>query len=81
MISSGDAAWPDREMTNFSRSLPVLGSAVDDGGSVDGRGRYVYGRGVAVGKEMNGETVKGIWARRGCDPSGMSAVWRLAQWI
>ena len=22
----------------------------------------------AVGRDMNGETVRGIWARRGCDP-------------
>lgn len=41
MISSGDAAWPERETTYFSRSVPVVGSAVEEGGSVEGRGRYV----------------------------------------
>lgn len=67
MISSGDAAWPERETAYFSRSVPLL-SAVDEGGNVDGRGLYVYGSVVAVGNEMNGETVRGIWARRGWDP-------------
>lgn len=41
---------------------------VDEGGNVDGSVLYVYGRVVAVGNEMNGDTVKGIWASRGCDP-------------
>lgn len=64
MISSGDAAWPERETTYFSLSLPLL-SVVDEGGNVDGKGLYVYGRVVAVGNEMNGETVRGICASRG----------------
>ncbi len=38
MISSGDAAWPEGEMTYFSsRSVPE-GSAVEEGGSVEGSG-------------------------------------------
>lgn len=40
IISSGDAVWPDRETTYFSRSVP-LGSAVEDEGNVDGKGLYV----------------------------------------
>ena len=67
MISSGDAAWPERERMYFSLSLPFE-SAVEDGGRVDGRGLYVYGSVVAVGSEMNGETVKGIWASKGWAP-------------
>lgn len=59
MISSGLAAWPDLETTNLSCSLP-LASAVAEGGRVDGRGLYVYGKVGADGREMNGETVKGI---------------------
>lgn len=64
MISSGWAAWPEGAITYFARSMP-LESAVEDGGRVDGMGLYVYGRVVAVGNEMNGDTVKGIWASRG----------------
>jgi len=71
MISCGDAACPDFDTTYFSRSTP-LASAVDEGGNVDGRGLYVYGSVVAVGSEMNGETVKGIWASNGWDPVGRS---------
>lgn len=37
MISSGDAACPEGEMTYFSRSVPE-GSTVDEGGRVEGRG-------------------------------------------
>ena len=37
MISSGDAAWPEGETTYFLRSVPE-GSAVEEGGSVEGRG-------------------------------------------
>jgi hypothetical protein len=32
---------------------------------VDGSDLYVYGKVVAVGSEMKGDTVKGSWARRG----------------
>lgn len=71
MISPGDAAWPERETTYFTLSEPEE-SAVDDGGRVDGSGLYVYGRVVAVGSEMKGETVRGIWASSGWDPSRRS---------
>lgn len=42
---------------------------MDDAGSVEGRVLYVYGRVVAVGSETNGDTVNGIWARRGWEPA------------
>lgn len=32
---------------------------------MDGTDLYVYGRVVAVGKDIKGDTVKGIWARSG----------------
>ncbi len=38
--------------------MPFM-SPVEDGGSVEGRDLYVYGRVVAVGKETKGETVSG----------------------
>lgn len=38
---------------------------VEEGGSVDGSGLYVYGSGGAVGREMNGDTVSGTCASRG----------------
>ena len=67
-MSSGLAVWPDLETTNLSCSMPFE-SAVADGGSVDGRGLYVYGNVGAEGKEMKGETVRGIWASSGCGPA------------
>jgi hypothetical protein len=37
---------------------------------------YVYGSVTADGHEMNGETVKGTWASKGCDSSqGQPRVW------
>ncbi len=42
------------------------GGSVADGGSVEGRVLYVYGRVVAVGRETNGETVRGTWTSTGC---------------
>ena len=39
---------------------------MEDGGNVDGSGLYVYGRVGGLGSDMNGETVRGICARRGC---------------
>ena len=39
MISSGDAAWPVGERTYLERSVPVVGSVVEEGGRVEGRGR------------------------------------------
>lgn len=41
--------------------MPLL-----DGGSVEGIGLYVYGSVAAVGRLTKGDTVRGIWARRGC---------------
>ena len=41
-------------------SLPV-----EDGGRVEGNDLYVYGSVVAVGNEMNGDTVSGTWASNG----------------
>ena len=38
-MSSGLAACPVGERTYLDRSAPVLGSAVEEGGSVEGRGR------------------------------------------
>lgn len=64
IISSGCAVCPDGATTYFSLSTP-LESAVDEGGRVEGNGLYVYGRVVAVGKEMKGDTVNGIWASKG----------------
>lgn len=43
--------------------MPLL-----DGGSVEGIGLYVYGSVAAVGRLTKGDTVRGIWARRGCVP-------------
>lgn len=37
-----------------------------EGGSVDERVLYVYGRVVADGRDRKGETVKGIWESSGC---------------
>lgn len=67
MISSGCAAWPDEETTylGFSSDEFVV-VPVDDGGSVEGSVLYVYGRVVAVGSEMKGETVRGTCASSGC---------------
>jgi hypothetical protein len=67
MISSGCAAWPDAETTywDFSSAVAV---PVDEGGSVDGRVLYVYGRVVEVGRETNGDTVNGTCASRGWEP-------------
>ena len=59
MISSGWAACPEAETTYFGFSVP-LSSPVDDGGRVEGSDLYVYGSVVAVGRDMNGETVSGI---------------------
>ena len=68
MISSGWAAWPEDEITYLGLSEP-LASPVEDGGRVDGSVLYVYGRVVAVGKEIKGETVKGICASSRCGSS------------
>lgn len=68
-MSSGCAACPVDDMMYFGLSsvlpdvLPVV-----EAGSVDGIVLYVYGRVVAVGREMKGETVKGICASNGWDP-------------
>lgn len=36
----------------------------------------MYGRVVAVGREMKGETVRGTWASSGCaSAGGLSGVW------
>lgn len=51
----------------LSRSAP-LESAVEDGGRVEGKALYVYGSVVAVGSDMNGDTVRGICARYGWGP-------------
>lgn len=48
----------------FSSILPDA-MPVEEAGSVDGIVLYVYGRVVATGREMNGETVKGICASNG----------------
>ena len=32
----------------------------------------------AVGRDMNGETVRGIWASRGCDPRVSISMWHWA---
>lgn len=68
MISLGFAACPDEDTTYFGFSSPMP-APVEDGGNVDGIDLYVYGNVVAVGSEMNGETVNGICASNGCDPA------------
>lgn len=40
-----------------------------DEGRVEGTALYVYGSVTADGREMNGDTVKGTWASKGCDSS------------
>lgn len=45
-----------------------FGGSMQDWGSVEGRDLYVYGRVVWVGRERNGETVRGSCARSGWDP-------------
>jgi hypothetical protein len=74
MISSGCAACPEAEITylGFS-SVGVDVLPVDDGGKVDGSVLYVYGRVVAVGNEIKGETVRGICASSGWDSPSRSA--------
>lgn len=68
-MSSGCAAWPEDDTTYLGfPSLDVAEAAVEDGGKVDGRVLYVYGRVVAVGRETNGETVRGTCAKRGWVP-------------
>ena len=42
-----------------------LSSPVEDGGRVEGRALYVYGRVVAVGNDMKGDTVSEICASNG----------------
>ena len=44
----------------------VEGGSIIDGGMVEGSCLKVYGRVVAEGRERNGETVSGTWARRSC---------------
>ncbi len=46
------------EVTYFGFSAPVVWP-VDDEGKVEGSDLYVYGSVVAVGRLMNGDTVKG----------------------
>jgi hypothetical protein len=67
IISSGCAACPEDDTTYCGLSSPGE-DLVDDGGRVEGKLLYVYGRVVAVGRETNGETVNGTCARRGCVP-------------
>jgi hypothetical protein len=69
MISSGCAAWPEEETTYCDLSSPT---PVEGGGNVDGKVLYVYGRVVALGRDTNGDTVKGTCARRGCVPGCVS---------
>lgn len=72
-ISSGCAAWPLPE-TTYCGFEPVAAAVdvvpVEEGGSVEGSVLYVYGRVVAVGREMKGETVRGTWASSGCASVG-----------
>ena len=66
IISSGCAAWPDDETTYGTLSSLVEAVVpVDEGGNVEGRVLYVYGKVVAVGRDTNGDTVRGTCARRG----------------
>ena len=70
IISSGCAAWPEEDTTYWDFSSPD--PPVEEGGSVDGRVLYVYGRVVAVGRDTNGDTVRGTCARSGCVPGAVS---------
>jgi hypothetical protein len=71
IISSGCAAWPEEDTTYWDFSSPD--TPVEDGGNDDGSGLlYVYGSVVAVGRDTNGDTVKGTCARRGCVPGAVS---------
>lgn len=68
IISSGCAACPEDDTTYCDFSSPDDGAPVDEGGKVEGRFLYVYGRVVAVGKDTKGETVSGTCWSRGCVP-------------
>lgn len=70
IISLGCAAWPEEDTTYWDFSSPD--APVEEGGSVDGRVLYVYGRVVAVGRDTNGDTVSGTCASRGCVPGSVS---------
>lgn len=58
-MSSGCAEYPDEDTTYGTFSSPGCRVPMDDCGRVEGIFLYVYGRVVAVGREMNGETVNG----------------------
>jgi hypothetical protein len=47
-----------------------------EGGSVEGSCLYVYGRGVGVGNDRKGDTVRGTWARRGWGSMGITVLAR-----
>jgi hypothetical protein len=70
IMSFGCAACPVEETTygDFCSPEEDAGGPVDDGGRVEGRLLYVYGKVVAEGKDTNGETVNGTCANNRCGP-------------
>lgn len=68
ITSSGCTARPVDERMNCgpeSGAWPLLSGIMDEGGRDGGKLLYVYGSDAAVGRDTNGDTVRGTCARSG----------------